>query len=993
MARVGLIHPEDRIENVPGSWVSVMAARQIREALAQRATSGLYLTATSASAALVALRFAVADLIADQRGRAVLLALVAQHPQIEVAAEAAQALSSASPGSTAILVSQIIEARRNRSKQGLFFDSSYERLRQGIVQFLGDDAWGAFADAVRQIPPLVDQSSGTAALWAPQTNGVGVTSTHLVRQPRVRSLTTDSLVHSVEEAIELMRVQARSIIAEESSTMDCASYPIDDLDALPEDIKQAMRMADVVDLSGTHIRRVPAWLFHGKSAIDLSASLLQELPSLDPAPSEGSSPYENLSINVLNTRVDGIPPSWASHTLREIDLSGCPLHPESFVYLPKCDIVTANHAQLQSVGAFGAVPKSLYMANNFLVEIPMALRFNSAALKNLDLSGNQISQIPSWINELPSLAKLDLSNNVVRSVVLPLSDHPMLTEVHLEHNGLSEVGPSVFSGRRMKYIDLSGNQISVLPPMVYPTDYFSVSDNPLRALPDPLNDFSALEVAPPTDDSFEIIEIEWTMGGAVDIGNGDENLSDAGNESEVQDDEQSVELVADDEELLLMEDAPASADTLESIMDDEVADEWVDDEDEDEDDAEDDDEGEDEDEDEDDDEDDDEDEDEYQAETGAPLNNILTVDASETLIEEFPDSLLDLKLEHVVLKSCPRLRLIPEEILSMGTLSILDCSHCPSLRSVRPGKKVWSLWPKERREAVIEAIAELDRTWSSPLTVSLVNSGFQEVPGFLAKAESGLMVDLDGAPVQRWNVGATSALLVSIELLNTQLSQVPDLGQFSSTIKTLCLPADAGLVAIAPGLSQCTLLESLTLPGLPDSAYPLDLSSLAALTELTLHGYGLTEIPRFIATLPNLKTLTIRGTSITELPALLARCAALTTISVDQSPLRRIDPKVLGISSLEALDLTACAALDFPEFPQGCMLKSIVVTDGGLVRIPSSVERCRSLEKLIVNGSGLCEFPDSVTRMPWLNEISGGLSAYWNHRATSLRQHLPCTEF
>jgi Leucine-rich repeat (LRR) protein len=200
-------------------------------------------------------------------------------------------------------------------------------------------------------------------------------------------------------------------------------------------------------------------------------------------------------------------------------------------------------------------------------------------------------------------------------------------------------------------------------------------------------------------------------------------------------------------------------------------------------------------------------------------------------------------------------------------------------------------------------------------------------------------------------------------------------------------------VALSPGLNQCTLLEALTLPGLPDSAYPLDLSSLAALTDLTLHGHGLTAIPRFVATLPNLKTLTIRGTSITELPALLARCSALTTISVDQSPLRRIDPKVLGISSLEALDLTACAALDFPEFPHGCMLKSIVVTDGGLVRIPSSVERCRRLEKLVVQGGGLCEFPDSLTRMPWLNEVSGGSSAYWNHRATSLRQHLPCTEF
>lgn len=329
----------------------------------------------------------------------------------------------------------------------------------------------------------------------------------------------------------------------------------------------------------------------------------------------------------------------------------------------------------------------------------------------------------------------------------------------------------------------------------------------------------------------------------------------------------------------------------------------------------------------------------------------------------------------------------------MGTLSHLDCSHCPNLRSVRPGKKVWSLWPKERREAVIEAIAGLDPTWSSPLTVSLEHSGFQEVPGFLAKAESGLSVDLGGAPVQRWDVGATNASLVGIDLQNTPLSQVPDLGQFSSTIKTLWLPADAGLVALSPGLNQCTLLEALTLPGLPDSAYPLDLSSLAALTDLTLHGHGLTAIPRFVATLPNLKTLTIRGTSITELPALLARCSALTTISVDQSPLRRIDPKVLGISSLEALHLSACAALEFPEFPQGCMLKSIVVTDGGLVRIPSSVERCRSLEKLLVQGGGLCEFPDSLSRMPWLNEVSGGSSAYWNHRAAWLRQYLPCTEF
>lgn len=936
MARAGLLRADDRIERAPGQWVAAGASKEIREAVAARTTDRRFLTSTSSGAAVVALRFAASDLVRDDRGRAVLLAVAAQHPAVEAAELAAASLAGVDPDGMGLLAAQVVAGRKGIESPGPSLDWQLDGHRKAILRALSDEAWDAFVEAARQ----VDGRGGLQMLWPNARDGEWIPPRHLFAGGRERSFEPEEAPLSEAEVLDVMLARVRE---EDAWNLNLSGLPISDLDALPDEVKAKIREVWRVDLSNTLLRSVPAWIFGNKRSLKLVGCPLETLPDL-PAAAGGELPYGELDLDLTDTAIAGFPPSWRGHVFSEIALDQCPLHAGSFTNAPQCEHLRACQIGLSSISAFPIAPKHLYLDGNAFAELPAALRGCLPTIEHLDLDNNRLTSLPDWIDEARELALLGLARNRLQSLRGRLSALPSLQDVRLSGNFLSEVSAEVFADRRLSSIDLSLNRLSTLPAIQYPRNDLDLSDNPLLALPAPLNDPSAPEVDPNAwaPDSDEEEEAEDPTG-SVDS-TGDDEIDELGLDEE-----------SEDEIELELEDADEETDDDDDDAADDSVDESVD-------------------------------MDPYDSESEDPGLGAFSINASATLIETFPAELLDLKISSIRMARCPRLRSIPERLLSMPTLETLDCDDSTQLGDTHsPERSPWAAWPEARRAAVRSGLESND-AFDSPVRVDLCATAFGEVPAFLSTAVRPVQCDMSRSMVERWRAHGTRTRMQSMTLLETGLRELPALRSFDG-LETLQLP-DQCLRAIAPDLGRCTELEELRLPGLPESAYPSDLSQLVRLKTLRLVGPGLSAIPRFVATLPALDSLVIEHASVTELPDWLARCTSLREITITDSPLRTVHPSVLAIPSLREV-MIGSRVIELPEFPEGCALEKLHVLDRTRVVVPASIARCRSLKSLDLSGAERVVLPESLAAMHWLEQVECGSGAHWNAVRAWLRRVLP----
>ncbi|MCU0391701.1 MAG: leucine-rich repeat domain-containing protein [Thermoflexibacter sp.] len=110
----------------------------------------------------------------------------------------------------------------------------------------------------------------------------------------------------------------------------------------------------------------------------------------------------------------------------------------------------------QAMQAPGNV-KKLDLSNQNLKEIPAEV-FKFSKLQSLNLSNNQISQLPDQIQVLESLQELDISNNQLNTVSSKIDDLSFLKKLNLSNNQLVDI-PEVLSNLRvLEELNLANNQ-------------------------------------------------------------------------------------------------------------------------------------------------------------------------------------------------------------------------------------------------------------------------------------------------------------------------------------------------------------------------------------------------------------------------------------------------------------------------------------------------------------------------------------------------------
>jgi Leucine-rich repeat (LRR) protein len=921
LARAGALRPGDRIERAPGQWVPVAASPQIRAAMSEWSSRLAAITSTNPSAALLGVRSVGPSLARERCGRASLLALAAQHGDLEVGTAAAQVLARDEQDGLGALARQVVEMRRRTESGSVDLDLA----RKAVVRALADAGWAAFVEAVRRIRPW----DGVEALWRPEQEGMS--GARLLGEPRARTLRSleGSWVPStsLRQTVDVILAAKEQLDADELWQLDLSGHPIEDLERLPSRALDVIRRVERVDLRNTPIREVPSWLFEGKSYVNLSSTPLGRLPEIRIS----KAMQVDLDIDLEGTQVQRFPESWGALRLSAVYMTGCPLHPRGLEWMPMCDRLLAARCGLSDVEVLGSAPRELDLSGNRLARIPDALRDRMNRLQVLDLSSNLITDIPAWLADAPKLRELRLDGNRLTSIDFPISSMPDLRELRLQSNFIAEIAEDALSGRRLLSIDLSENRLASMPPILYPTGSIDLSQNPLEHLPIPLND--------PADP-----EVEWRDEDESDV---DSTSDDSGSDGDEDEDDEGegdeVELEVEDIEIELEDSGDSS--------DDDDADVDEDDEDA-------------------------EDDSEDQWSQFAPFQSErenwtihgLSITACETDITSMPPELLDLKISSLSLGRNRRLRAVPVDILAMPSLTQLDLDACPALESTdAEDRRCWAGWPSGRRAAVEAGRRATEGDEEQCCSVDLSESAFREAPHFLARALRRLELRLHQSAVRTWPAGAVKADgLESLDLSGTRIGAIDEV-KSARMLKRLELPEHA---AVPPWLAACANLESLDLPGLPARDYPAGLASLSACGRLTFRGRALAEIPRFVGSLASLEYLRIERASVAELPAFLGQCRALKSIYVESPALSRIAPEVLALPSLEELEISGGPELSLPEFPAGCRLERLEVSSASVVRIPASITRCASLRSIALSNVRHVELPDSIGRMAHLQSIS-----------------------
>jgi Leucine-rich repeat (LRR) protein len=139
----------------------------------------------------------------------------------------------------------------------------------------------------------------------------------------------------------------------------------------------------------------------------------------------------------------------------------------------------------------------LYLSRLGLASLPNIFHFNpfQHSLKGLDLSHNNLEDLPESLGNLQALTILDLSYNNLRVLPESFTELCALAKLNLSHNNLKYLSEFFGNLQALTILDLSYNNLRFLPESfteLCVLEGLNLSDNYLISLPEPLGDLQAL---------------------------------------------------------------------------------------------------------------------------------------------------------------------------------------------------------------------------------------------------------------------------------------------------------------------------------------------------------------------------------------------------------------------------------------------------------------------------------------------------------------------
>lgn len=193
--------------------------------------------------------------------------------------------------------------------------------------------------------------------------------------------------------------------------------------------------------------------------------------------------------------------------------NGADISSEALSGLPdRAEFLAANMKEAEALVQKAAKQKSRYLPLSFkyFTTLPAGTVDLAAHLEDLNLTFNNLADLPAGIFQLTSLTKLDVSHNLLTSIPEEIGSMPSLKVVSFQKNYLQSV-PNVFDLLGLRELDLSYNQLHELPVQIFQVNLMhrlNLSHNYLTEIPSDQMELPALQYLSLSHNYIMMIQ-EW----------------------------------------------------------------------------------------------------------------------------------------------------------------------------------------------------------------------------------------------------------------------------------------------------------------------------------------------------------------------------------------------------------------------------------------------------------------------------------------------------
>lgn len=152
----------------------------------------------------------------------------------------------------------------------------------------------------------------------------------------------------------------------------------------------------------------------------------------------------------------------------------------------------------------------LDLSINEISEIPPEIG-NLVNLKRLDLVKNKITRIPRSIGNLVNLDRLNIAANKIRKIPAAIGNLVNLDRLDLKMNKIEEIPPEIGNLVNLYYLDLCQNKIKELPPEIgnlVALDFLDLRENKIKHIPAAIGNLLNLNYLDLRDNKIEEIPAE-----------------------------------------------------------------------------------------------------------------------------------------------------------------------------------------------------------------------------------------------------------------------------------------------------------------------------------------------------------------------------------------------------------------------------------------------------------------------------------------------------
>lgn len=562
----------------------------------------------------------------------------------------------------------------------------------------------------------------------------------------------------------------------------------------------------------------------------------------------------------------------------------------------------------------------LDLSDNELTELPEGLK-NLNQLTTLVLSGNKLEELPGIVCQLKTLTTLDAAYNAISRVPESISNLNQLTTLNLGYNELEEIPKNLCQLKKLTTLDITSNPIKTITKEITNLrllSTFRIAGTTLRELPSflcQLKRLANLDVS-----RNEIARLPEIFSGLSQL----QTLNLSTNKLEELPESLFLlkRLTTLDISWNSLKKIPKNIEQLHQLNTLRLEGNNL-----------------------------------FELpEAIGKLEKLTTLDVSLNRLVSLPRAIACLTNLKTLLMSCNKLYLLPNGIFRLKSLLTLDAGYNEIPR-------------------LSDRIADLTELTS----LQLAGNELTEIPESVLELTKLTTLNVSDNCLR--TIPESIADLCQLGTLNLARNRLQELPMeiFHLERLTALILSSNQLSRISGDIINLDQLTTLDLSDNRLEELPQAIFKLTTLSTLILSSNQLKEIPEDIINLAHLTTLELSHNRLEELPEAIFQLKMLTTLTLSSNQLKRMNEDVSNLEHLTTLEVSGNRLVELPE--SICHLKRLTtlhVSDNLLKKLPLGLDTLRNLTSLQVEKNQLRFPPVDVCQhglssiMTYLHEIRKG---------------------